>query len=79
MKETGAEVIGLDWRDSARPRLGEQAVSGAVQGNLDPVLLFGGWKEVRQARQPFCGEPADVPGIFLIWGMAFCRRRRWRT
>ena len=37
MKETGAEVIGLDWRiplDEGWNAVG----SGAVQGNLDPVL-----------------------------------------
>src|ERR1700704_391749 len=38
MKQTGAEVIGLDWRIPLEQ--GWAAVgSGAVQGNLDPVLL----------------------------------------
>jgi len=45
MKETGAEVIGLDWRIPLD--VGWKAIgSGAVQGNLDPVLLFAGWKEI---------------------------------
>jgi uroporphyrinogen decarboxylase len=47
MKETGAEVIGVDWRialDDAWTSLG---CRGAVQGNLDPVTLFGNWKELR--------------------------------
>ena len=47
MKETGAEVIGLDWRialDSGWESLG---CEGAVQGNLDPVALFANWKELR--------------------------------
>ncbi len=47
MKETGAEVIGLDWRialDSGWESLGCQ---GAVQGNLDPVALFANWKDLR--------------------------------
>ncbi len=48
MKETGAEVIGLDWRIPLD--LGWEAVgSGAVQGNLDPVLLFAGWKEIESS------------------------------
>jgi len=48
MKETGAEVIGLDWRIPLD--LGWEAVgSGAVQGNLDPVLLFTGWKEIESS------------------------------
>jgi len=47
MKETGAEVIGLDWRiplDEGWERLDHQC---AVQGNLDPVLLFADWKELK--------------------------------
>jgi uroporphyrinogen decarboxylase len=47
MKETGAEVIGLDWRiplDEGWQRLDHAC---AVQGNLDPVLLFAGWKELK--------------------------------
>jgi uroporphyrinogen decarboxylase len=47
MQETGAEVIGLDWRiplDEGWQRLDHQT---AVQGNLDPVLLFANWKELK--------------------------------
>ncbi|SPF34517.1 Uroporphyrinogen decarboxylase [Candidatus Sulfotelmatobacter kueseliae] len=47
MKETGADVIGLDWRiplDEGWSRLDHQC---AVQGNLDPVLLFAEWKELK--------------------------------
>jgi uroporphyrinogen decarboxylase len=48
MKETGAEVIGLDWRIPLEA--GWKAVgSGAVQGNLDPVLLFAGWNEIEKS------------------------------
>ncbi len=48
MKETGAEVIGLDWRIPLD--VGWKAVgSGAVQGNLDPVLLFADWKEIKES------------------------------
>jgi uroporphyrinogen decarboxylase len=47
MKETSVDVIGLDWRvplDEGWARLGFQ---GAVQGNLDPVLLFADWEELK--------------------------------
>lgn len=40
MKETGADVIGLDWRiplDAGWKLVGNR---GSVQGNLDPVVLF---------------------------------------
>ncbi len=47
MRETGAEVIGLDWRiplDEGWARLEHGC---AVQGNLDPVLLFADWGELK--------------------------------
>ncbi len=46
MKETGAEVIGVDWRiplDDAWKSLGFR---GSIQGNLDPVVLFANKKEL---------------------------------
>ncbi len=49
MQETGADVIGLDWRiplDEGWKLLGNH---GAVQGNLDPALLFADWKQVKSA------------------------------
>src|SRR3954469_11414973 len=48
MKETGAEVIGVDWRmniDDAWASLGHR---GAVQGNLDPITLFADKKLLRE-------------------------------
>ena len=47
MQQTGADVIGLDWRiplDEGWARLGWR---GAVQGNLDPAALFAPWPELR--------------------------------
>jgi len=47
MQKTGAEVIGLDWRiplDEGWRSLGNK---GAVQGNLDPVLLFTDWQQLK--------------------------------
>jgi len=51
MKEIGAEVVGLDWRiplDEGWSRLDHGC---AVQGNLDPVALFAGWKELKARAQ----------------------------
>jgi uroporphyrinogen decarboxylase len=45
MAEAGAEVVGVDWRtplDRAALRIG----SRAVQGNLDPAVLFAPWPAV---------------------------------
>jgi uroporphyrinogen decarboxylase len=49
MQETGADVIGLDWRiplDEGWAKLGHKC---AVQGNLDPVALFSSWEHVSSA------------------------------
>jgi len=46
MKETGADVVGLDWRiplDEGWAKLGHKC---SVQGNLDPVALFSSWEHV---------------------------------
>jgi len=48
MKETGSDVIGLDWRiplDQGWRSLGFQ---GGIQGNLDPVALFADWRELKK-------------------------------
>ncbi len=47
MKETGAEVIGVDWRIPLDQAWQSLSFQGAVQGNLDPVLLFADWKELQ--------------------------------
>ena len=46
MGEAGADVVGVDWRiplDVAAQRVGP---GKALQGNLDPAVLFAGWDAV---------------------------------
>ena len=42
MRETGADVLGLDWRTPLGKAWRELDYSCAVQGNLDPITLFAG-------------------------------------
>ncbi len=68
MKETGADVIGLDWRiplDEGWTRVGHH---GAVQGNLDPVVLFSDWKQVKQRAQQVLERAAGRPGHIFNLG-----------
>jgi uroporphyrinogen decarboxylase len=68
MKETGAEVIGLDWRiplDAGWHTLGLQ---GAVQGNLDPVLLFADWKELKTRAEDVLRRAAGRAGHIFNLG-----------
>jgi uroporphyrinogen decarboxylase len=68
MRETGADVIGLDWRvplDEGWARLGGDV---AVQGNLDPVVLFGNWGHVRQRTKDVLDRAAGRPGHIFNLG-----------
>jgi len=67
MKETGAEVIGLDWRvplDEGWRSVG----SGAIQGNLDPVLLFAEWKELKSRASEILRLAGGAPGHIFNLG-----------
>jgi uroporphyrinogen decarboxylase len=68
MKETGADVIGLDWRiplDEGWERLDHGC---AVQGNLDPVLLFADWKELKARAEDILRRAAGRPGHIFNLG-----------
>lgn len=68
MKESGAEVIGLDWRiplDEGWRALGHEV---AVQGNLDPVLLFADWRELKSRAQQILRQAAGRPGHIFNLG-----------
>jgi len=68
MQETGAEGIGLDWRiplDTGWQSLG---LKGAVQGNLDPVLLFADWKELKSRAQDILRRAGGRPGHIFNLG-----------
>ncbi|HKF05173.1 MAG TPA: uroporphyrinogen decarboxylase [Candidatus Sulfotelmatobacter sp.] len=68
MKETGADVIGLDWRvplDEGWQRVDHKA---AVQGNLDPVLLFADWKELKSRAEEILRRAGGRPGHIFNLG-----------
>jgi len=68
MQETGADVIGLDWRvplDEGWARLGNKK---AVQGNLDPVLLFAAWPELKSRAEDILRRAGGRPGHIFNLG-----------
>src|SRR5712692_2092687 len=68
MQETGAEVIGLDWRIPLDTGWRSLGFRGAVQGNLDPVLLFAGWKELKSRAQEILRRAGGRPGHIFNLG-----------
>jgi uroporphyrinogen decarboxylase len=68
MAETGAEVIGLDWRvplDEGWRAVGHKH---AVQGNLDPVTLFSTWNGVKQRAENILRLADGRPGHIFNLG-----------
>jgi uroporphyrinogen decarboxylase len=62
MNETGAEVIGLDWRVPLDKGWSDLKHRCAVQGNLDPALLFAHWKELRSGAEHILHLADGRPG-----------------
>jgi uroporphyrinogen decarboxylase len=67
MRETGADVIGLDWRiplDNGRREVGSHC---AVQGNLDPIALFAPEGLLRARVEEVLRQAGGMPGhIFNV-------------
>jgi uroporphyrinogen decarboxylase len=68
MRETGAEVIGLDWRIPLNEGWGRIGHDRSVQGNLDPVVLFADWKEVKSRAENILSRAAGRPGHIFNLG-----------
>jgi uroporphyrinogen decarboxylase len=62
MGEAGAEVVGVDWRvplDEAARRVGP---GRALQGNLDPALVFAPWEIVAERARDVLRRGAAAEG-----------------
>ncbi|MGA7631011.1 MAG: uroporphyrinogen decarboxylase [Terriglobales bacterium] len=68
MQESGADVIGLDWRIPLDTGWRSLNLKGAVQGNLDPVLLFADWKELKSRAENILRQAAGRPGHIFNLG-----------
>jgi uroporphyrinogen decarboxylase len=68
LRQTGADVIGVDWRiqlDEAWAQLGSGL---AVQGNLDPMTLFAPWPRIEQRAAAILDRAAGRPGHIFNLG-----------
>ncbi len=68
MQETGTEVIGLDWRIPLDTGWQSLDFKGAVQGNLDPALLFADWKEIKLRAENILRQAAGRAGHIFNLG-----------
>jgi uroporphyrinogen decarboxylase len=62
MKQAGGDAIGVDWRielGAAWEKIGQDR---AVQGNLDPVILFAGKEEIKRRAEQVLKQAGGRPG-----------------
>ncbi|MDR7325123.1 MULTISPECIES: uroporphyrinogen decarboxylase [Catenuloplanes] len=62
MGEAGADVVGVDWRTPLDVAVTQVGAGKAVQGNLDPAVLFAPWPVVEQHVRRILGEGRAAPG-----------------
>ncbi|MET7396216.1 uroporphyrinogen decarboxylase [Dactylosporangium sp. NPDC005572] len=67
MSEAGADVVGVDWRTPLDVAAG-RVPGKAVQGNLDPAVLFAPWEVVEQEARRVLAEGAKAPGHIFNLG-----------
>ncbi|MGL4174776.1 MAG: uroporphyrinogen decarboxylase [Dermatophilaceae bacterium] len=62
MGEAGAEVVGVDFRVSLADAAKRTGSRWALQGNLDPALLFAPWDAVERRVREILDEGRAAPG-----------------
>lgn len=68
IKESGSQVIGLDWRVDLAKAWRQIGYDRAVQGNLDPVLLFSTPSEIRRRTKKIMDKAKGRPGFIFNLG-----------
>jgi uroporphyrinogen decarboxylase len=68
MSETGADVIGLDWRTPLEAGWKAVGAGCAVQGNLDPITLFAPEEVLRERVKQVLAAAAGRPGHIFNLG-----------
>lgn len=66
--ETGATVVGADWRvpvAEARQKVGPNI---AIQGNLDPLMLFAPWPEIERRATEILASGSSKDGFIFNLG-----------
>ncbi|HKX67986.1 MAG TPA: uroporphyrinogen decarboxylase [Intrasporangium sp.] len=68
MGEAGAEVVGVDYRVSLADAVERLGPDHAVQGNLDPALLFAPWEAIERRVREIVDEGRRAPGHIFNLG-----------
>jgi len=68
MREAGGTVIGVDWRTPLDEGWSKAGSGVAVQGNLDPTVLFAPWDFIARAAERVLARASRRPGHIFNLG-----------
>jgi uroporphyrinogen decarboxylase len=68
MGEAGADVVGVDWRTPLDRATAQIGPGRAVQGNLDPAVLFAPWPVVEAEARRVIEQGRAAPGHIFNLG-----------
>ena len=68
LKEAGGDVIGVDWRVNLQTAWNQLGDGVAVQGNMDPVLLFAPVEEIKRQAGRILDAVRGRPGHIFNLG-----------
>lgn len=68
LRQSGAEVIGVDWRSTLDDAWAQLGPGVAVQGNLDPHTLFAPWELIERRATDVLDRAAGRPGHIFNLG-----------
>ena len=68
VEEVGAQVISVDWRIELETAWRRMGFRPAIQGNLDPALLFAPREELRGAADALLAQGTRRPGYIFNLG-----------
>ncbi len=68
MQSTGADVIGIDWKTDLATAWQSMNYEVAVQGNLDPTLLFADWSLIETRAKQLLNTVQNRPGFIFNLG-----------
>ena len=67
-RDAGGDVIGLDWRVDLADGWDRLGPTVAIQGNLDPAVLFAPFEEVQRQAMRILNQAANRPGHIFNLG-----------
>jgi len=68
IKDLGSDVVSIDWRINLDKAWQEIGHDRAIQGNLDPLLLFAPWREVQAHTDEILRQANNRPGHIFNLG-----------